>query len=101
MCGIAGIVSSGLSPEELRERVLAMRDRLRHRGPDDEGAYFQPESGTALAHTRLAILDLSGGGHQPMASADGRYMIVFNGEIYNFRKLRAELEQAGETFRTQ
>jgi asparagine synthase (glutamine-hydrolysing) len=101
MCGIAGIVASGLSPDKQRERLLAMRDRLRHRGPDDQGAFFHPEAGTALAHTRLAILDLSDGGHQPMTSRDGRYIIVFNGEIYNFRELRAELELAGETFRTQ
>jgi asparagine synthase (glutamine-hydrolysing) len=100
MCGIAGIVNSRFGSDDLRERIVAMRDRLRHRGPDDEGAFLHPEAGTALAHTRLAILDLSSGGHQPMTSNDGRYIIVFNGEIYNFRELRAELEQEGEAFRT-
>jgi asparagine synthase (glutamine-hydrolysing) len=94
-------VASGLAPDGLRERVLAMRDRLRHRGPDDAGLFLHTEAGTALAHTRLAILDLTGGGHQPMTSEGGRYTIVFNGEIYNFRALRAELEAAGETFRTR
>jgi asparagine synthase (glutamine-hydrolysing) len=101
MCGIAGIVNSRFAPEELHERLLAMRDRLRHRGPDDEGSFLHAEAGTALAHTRLAILDLSGGGHQPMTSIDGRYIIVFNGEIYNFRELRSGLECKGEAFRTQ
>src|SRR5688572_15855865 len=101
MCGIAGIVASGLAPDEQRERLLAMRERLRHRGPDGEGVFIHPEAGTALAHTRLSILDLSDGGHQPMMSVDGRYVIVFNGEIYNFRELRTQLDQAGETFRTQ
>jgi asparagine synthase (glutamine-hydrolysing) len=101
MCGIAGIVSSQLAREELRARLVAMRDRLRHRGPDDEGEYLHLEAGTALAHTRLAILDLTSDGHQPMASNDGRYIIVFNGEIYNFRELRGQLEKLGEQFRTQ
>jgi asparagine synthase (glutamine-hydrolysing) len=101
MCGIAGIVNAAYAPDELCARVAAMRDRLRHRGPDDEGLYLHPEAGTALAHTRLAILDLSNAAHQPMSSSDGRYTIVFNGEIYNFRALRAKLEQQGEVFRTQ
>jgi asparagine synthase (glutamine-hydrolysing) len=101
VCGIAGIVNSRFAPDELRGRLLAMRDRLRHRGPDDEGEFLHPEAGTALAHTRLSILDLSQGGHQPMRSIDGRYIIVFNGEIYNFRELRSGLECNGEKFRTQ
>lgn len=101
MCGIAGILGSRLQPHELEQRLLAMRSRLRHRGPDDAGAFYHREAGVALGHTRLAILDLSEGGHQPMPSLDGRFVIVFNGEIYNFRALKCELEQQGETFRTQ
>ena len=67
-----------------------------HRGPDDSGVWVDPASGVALAFRRLSIIDLSAAGHQPMRSADGRYMIVFNGEIYNFAELRRELEQGGE-----
>src|SRR5262245_17498898 len=100
MCGIAGIVSSQLGPEELRARISAMQRRLLHRGPDDEGIYIDRESQVALAHTRLSILDLSPAGHQPMVSSDGRYVIVFNGEIYNFEDLRHDLEKAGEEFRS-
>lgn len=98
MCGIAGIVSSQFAPEELRARIVAMRSRLLHRGPDGEGVFLHPETGTAIAHTRLAILDLSEAGHQPMTSLDGRYTIAFNGEIYNFHELRSGLEQLGEKF---
>ncbi len=99
MCGIAGIISDSLSPEELRRRVEAMHDRLRHRGPNDEGLYL--ENGAVLAHRRLAILDLSPAGHQPMSTEDGRYTIVFNGEIYNFLDLRNDLEARGVTFRSR
>jgi asparagine synthase (glutamine-hydrolysing) len=101
MCGIAGIVGAEYAPDDLCARLVAMRERLRHRGPDDEGMFLHPEAGTALAHTRLAILDLSEGGHQPMTSSDGRYVIVFNGEVYNFHTLRADLEKQGHAFRTQ
>ena len=101
MCGIGGIISPGIEPSELKSRLLAMQERLRHRGPDDEGSSVDAAAGAGLVHTRLAILDLSSAGHQPMASADGRYSIVFNGEIYNFLELRRELEQAGEHFRSR
>ena len=76
-----------------------MADALRHRGPDDSGVWVNHESGIALGHRRLSIIDLSSEGQQPMHSADGRYVITFNGEIYNHRALRAELEELGHAFR--
>ncbi len=72
-----------------------MADTLVHRGPDDAGVWCDADAGVALAHRRLSIIDLSPAGHQPMDSADGRYTIVFNGEMYNFEELRGELERAG------
>ena len=94
MCGIAGF-SGAFSPAglEAANRLQA------HRGPDDSGTYFDAESGVGLAHVRLAIQDLSPLGHQPMLSPDGNVVLVFNGEIYNFRELRYELSAAGFTFR--
>lgn len=74
---------------------------LHHRGPDDAGLWMNAARSVGLAHTRLSILDLSPGGHQPMVSGDGRHVICFNGEIYNFRELRAELAQGGVVFKTE
>lgn len=91
MCGIAGAIEAGRSADSWRGVLRGMADALRHRGPDDEGAFFDAASGVGLAHRRLAVLDLSPEGKQPMASPTGRYVIVFNGEVYNFRELRAEL----------
>jgi asparagine synthase (glutamine-hydrolysing) len=79
----------------------AMRRGIRHRGPDDEGVWMASHGQAGFAHTRLAILDLSSAGHQPMQSPDGRLTITFNGEIYNFQELRRGLEQRGATFRTR
>ena len=93
MCGIAGFI--GEAPPDL---LPAMLDLLRHRGPDDMGVHKEP--GVALGMTRLAIIDLVTG-RQPMSDADERFWLVFNGEIYNFRELRAELEARGRRFRTQ
>lgn len=76
-----------------------MTDAITHRGPDDGGAWVDAETGIALGHRRLSILDLSPLGHQPMTSADGRFIIVFNGEIYNFQPLRIELEALGHSWR--
>lgn len=90
MCGINGM--TWRDPGLLRK----MHELTGHRGPDDQGLW-ETES-VSLAHNRLSIIDLSPGGHQPMASPDGRYTIVFNGEIYNYRELRQELEQIGERF---
>jgi len=93
MCGICGYV--GLAPDGVRlGRMVAL---MAHRGPDDEGTYTDGQ--VALGHKRLSIIDLATG-HQPMVSADGRYVIVFNGEIYNYRELRGILEARGRVFRT-
>lgn len=101
MCGIAGFLeAAGRSGNrDMQGVVLGMTNRLRHRGPDDVGIWTDEEAGIALGHRRLSILDLSPEGHQPMRSACGRYVISFNGEIYNFKALRAELESFGYTFR--
>ena len=95
MCGIAGIFSPTLSQSQdyLSQTVRSMAFAIRHRGPDDAGAWADGSTGLALGHARLAILDLSAAGHQPMASASDRYVIAFNGEIYNHLALRAELEK--------
>lgn len=100
MCGIAGIISASNGFSGLERHLHAMQVKLRHRGPDDAGLWMNPSHGAGLAHTRLSILDLSSDGHQPMISPDGRRVISFNGEIYNFRELRADLEGRGVTFKT-
>lgn len=92
MCGITGTLSlSGGSQESLLATAKAMSDALRHRGPDDEGQWADADNGIAFGHRRLAIVDLSPLGHQPMTSACGRYVLAYNGEIYNHLALRAEL----------
>jgi len=95
MCGIVGFVSSNGLPENTLSTLRQMADRIRHRGPDDAGYWIDREAGVALAHRRLSILDLSPAGHQPMASASGRYQVIFNGEIYNHVALRRDLETIG------
>src|SRR6266478_2259839 len=100
MCGIAGLIS--FEPEE---RIAAMLRTIEHRGRDDEGVWTSEaidDSGRrmCLGHRRLAIIDTSRAGHQPMLSADGRYAITFGGEIYNYRELREQLEDKGHVFRT-
>ncbi|HEU4721798.1 MAG TPA: asparagine synthase (glutamine-hydrolyzing) [Gemmatimonadaceae bacterium] len=99
MCGIAGFWSPSLSASVRREAVRAMTLRLAHRGPDADGHWVPADTPIALGHRRLAILDLSATGAQPMWSASGRYVISFNGEIYNFRALRERLHAAGASFR--
>lgn len=84
---------------DLSEMALRMTTQLQHRGPDDSGIWCDPTCGLALGHRRLSIIDLSQQGHQPMHSGCGRYVIVFNGEIYNFRALRPVLEARGVSFR--
>ncbi len=101
MCGITGFwdTSRQFSIDRLGAIVRQMSNTLIHRGPDDEGYWQDAEVGIALGHRRLAIVDLSPFGHQPMVSADGRYIIVFNGEVYNFLELRRQLESLGHKFR--
>ena len=100
MCGIAGILlARGAADTKPLRAIGPMTTALRHRGPDGEGFWTNRETGIAFGHRRLAIVDLSETGRQPMISASGRYVITFNGEIYNFRDLRRELEEAGNAFR--
>lgn len=98
MCGIAGVFNLD---EEPAAPVLLRRmaDAIAHRGPDGEGFFTDGELG--FAHRRLAIIDLTPAGHQPMASADGRYVIAYNGEVYNFQELRVQLEALGHQFRSR
>ncbi len=91
MCGITGCLGQPAAASELHAIVVSMADQLRHRGPDDAGAWTDAAAGIALGFRRLSIVDLSESGHQPMFSASGRYVIVFNGEVYNFGELKREL----------
>jgi len=101
MCGIHGILRlTSAAPPIDRDELLRTRDALARRGPDGEGLWLDPDGRVGLGHRRLAILDLSDAAAQPMASADGHHRIVFNGEIYNFRALRSELEADGHRFRS-
>src|SRR3989339_1961777 len=98
MCGIAGIFNVNgepVSPVLLRK----MTDAIAHRGPDGEGFFI--DSFVGLAHRRLAIIDLSPAGHQPMVSQDGQYALIYNGEGYNFKEIRIELEALGYRFRSR
>ena len=101
MCGIAGVFYSNpdLNKESLANLVKNMTDRLIHRGPDDSGIWVDEKIGIGLGHRRLSILDLSSTGHQPMISSDQRYVISFNGEIYNFQEIRKNLEEHFIKFR--
>jgi asparagine synthase (glutamine-hydrolysing) len=94
MCGIAGFINTSIASQELDTIAGRMVGALRHRGPDDQGVWHDSIAGLALAHRRLTILDLSTAGHQPMVSKSGRFVIVFNGEIYNHLELRAKLAEA-------
>lgn len=99
MCGLTGYVSR--NPDfvaRLRQTLPAAIDTLHHRGPDDQGVWFSQDSRAGLGHARLSILDLSAHGHQPMVSADGRLVMVFNGEVYNYADIRRELVALGHHF---
>ena len=99
MCGLTGILTTrGLGEDDLRQSISAMSAALAHRGPDDSGEWVQPQRGLAFGFRRLSIVDLTPTGHQPMVSASRRYTIVFNGMIYNYRELRAELAGLGARF---
>lgn len=97
MCGLAGFIdlNAACSAEGLAAMGRAMADAIRHRGPDDDGVWVDPDAGVVLAHRRLSIVDLSQEGHQPMSSATGRFRVVFNGEIYNYGEIRQELDRSG------
>src|SRR5215470_20182380 len=98
MCGIAGCLALALETDPDQAWLTRALDRICHRGPDDDGVYTDPD--VALGFRRLSILDLSLAGHQPMRSADGRYWMVFNGEIYNYLELGAELQEQGVVLRS-
>ena len=101
MCGIAGFIDSrcNASATDLATAATAMAATLRHRGPNSSGVWTDPAAGVAFAHRRLAVVDLSDAGHQPMMSSCGRWVLTFNGEIYNHAELREELRVLGRTFR--
>lgn len=100
MCGIAGFFSAGAPGCKAEAKIIgAMTDVLQHRGPDDGGTWCDRDAGIALGNRRLAIIDLSPAGHQPMHSACGRYVIAYNGEVYNADELRAVLQKSGTSFR--
>src|ERR1035438_10298738 len=101
MCGINGIFAfhSASSPPQETE-LLKTREAMRSRGPDGSGAWWTTDRHCGLGHRRLSIIDLSDRASQPMTSDDGRFVVVFNGEIYNYPQLRTELETGGARFRT-
>jgi len=99
MCGIAGVITSVCARDQLKKHAIAMAESIAYRGPDDHGVWIDADAGVALSHRRLSIVDLSPAGHQPMISADGRFIITYNGEVYNFQELRPELEARGIKFR--
>ena len=95
MCGLAGVFGYE-NRQAMTEVVGAMADSLYHRGPDGNGVWVDADANIALGHSRLAILDLSQEGHQPMTSKGDRYVMVFNGEIYNHSDLKIEIEKESE-----
>jgi asparagine synthase (glutamine-hydrolysing) len=96
MCGIAGFLAPGGLRDDSAKTLTSMTDAIERRGPDDSGQYFDKAAGVALGHRRLAILDLTPSGRQPMQDVSGRFVLTYNGEIYNFAELRTALEDAGE-----
>src|SRR5882762_1361379 len=98
MCGIAGVYAPDMRLDA--EIVSPMLTSMAHRGPDDNGTQVLADGALVLGHLRLSILDLSPQGHQPMATPDGKVWIVYNGEIYNFREIRSELQANGWSFRS-
>jgi len=101
MCRIAGIVNKSLSVAERQQIVKDMCTVLKHGGPDDEGIYTNDAEHITIGHRRLSIIDVSDGGHQPMSYANGRYIISYNGELYNYVEIKTRLQQAGYLFNTQ
>lgn len=101
MCRIAGIISSKSETADTYKQVKSMCDALRHGGPDDEGIYINERGSVCLGHRRLSILDLSSAGHQPMSCKDETIWLSFNGELYNFKEIRKELQKLGYFFNTE
>ena len=99
MCGVAGFLFTHQETDDPRDIVLRMAESLRHRGPDDGGSWVDETAGVALGHRRLSVIDLSADGRQPMISHGGRYVLSYNGEIYNFLELRDELTREGVRFK--
>lgn len=99
MCGIAGFWKADRAGHDLQDTLLRMTDVINHRGPDDQQVFSDVEAGLGLGFRRLSIIDLSSDGRQPMVSASGRYVMVFNGEVYNYESLRPELLALGASFR--
>jgi len=99
MCGVAGFWSTDAFGQAASAILGRMAAAIRHRGPDDEGCWWDADVGVGFAHRRLSIIDLSAEGHQPMTSANGRYVICYNGEVYNFPDLRHALVERGIVFR--
>ena len=102
MCGINGIFAYHYAANPIdREELVRTRDHMSARGPDGKGEWISAGQRIGLGHRRLSIIDLSDAGAQPMLSADGRFAVVFNGEIYNYRELRSDLEKRGRLFQSQ
>ena len=101
MCRIAGIINPYIAAEEIAALVKGMCSSLQHGGPDDGGVYQNTNSSLVLGHRRLSIIDTTAGGHQPMIYEQGRYVISYNGELYNYRELKSVLAAAGVSFKTQ
>jgi asparagine synthase (glutamine-hydrolysing) len=95
MCGLAGFAGSGFSADGFKRILNRMGDAIAHRGPDDSGIWIDASAGVGLVHRRLSIVDLSPAGHQPMISASQRFVLVYNGEIYNHSELRSRVQEAG------
>ncbi|MCH9756772.1 MAG: asparagine synthase (glutamine-hydrolyzing) [Gammaproteobacteria bacterium] len=95
MCGLVGFLGGQFQEDSAVPILEKMSDMLIHRGPDDAGAWFDAEAQVGLGHRRLSIIDLSSAGHQPMSSSSGRYVLVLNGEIYNYKQLREILSKSG------
>jgi len=101
MCGINGIFAYHYAANPIgRDELLRTRDHMAKRGPDGFGAWYSEDGRLGLGHRRLSIIDLSEAGAQPMLSADGRFAVSFNGEIYNYRELRSALQAEGRTFKS-
>ena len=98
MCGIVGVAGPAVAAD--RKSLAIARDSMRHRGPDDFGEWWSPDGRVGLGHRRLAVIDLTAAGHQPMADAANEVVITFNGEIYNYRDLRRQLAASGHVFRS-